>query len=152
MCKQWLGWDKPLLCFCRPEWLASEEPTRCCLTSQRIDQLPSRCLGTRGCSREGLDGGRWILGVGAEVTTSLLGLCSLQLQQPLGLTKPVVLIWGNDAEKLMEFVYKNRKAYVWIELKEPPAWVSTSGLSLASAVTSTLSTSSLKTLKSTFSP
>ncbi|XP_028628235.1 E3 ubiquitin-protein ligase RNF43 [Grammomys surdaster] len=45
-----------------------------------------------------------------------------QLQQPLGLTKPVVLIWGNDAEKLMEFVYKNRKAYVWIELKEPPAW------------------------------
>uniref|UniRef100_D3ZP81 RING-type E3 ubiquitin transferase n=1 Tax=Rattus norvegicus TaxID=10116 RepID=D3ZP81_RAT len=45
-----------------------------------------------------------------------------QLQQPLGLTKPVVLIWGSDAEKLMEFVYKNRKAYVWIELKEPPAW------------------------------
>ncbi|XP_031207895.1 E3 ubiquitin-protein ligase RNF43 [Mastomys coucha] len=44
-----------------------------------------------------------------------------QLQQPLGLTKPVVLIWGHDAEKLMEFVYKNRKAYVWIELKGPPA-------------------------------
>lgn len=87
-----------------------------------------------------------VLGVGAEVTTALLGLCSLQLQQPLGLTKPVVLIWGNDAEKLMEFVYKNRKAYVWIELKEPPAWVSTSGLSLASAVTSTLSTSPLETL------
>ncbi|KAB0395098.1 hypothetical protein E2I00_000097, partial [Balaenoptera physalus] len=45
-----------------------------------------------------------------------------QLQQPLGLTRPVVLIWGNDAEKLMEFVYKNRKAYVRIELKEPPTW------------------------------
>ncbi|XP_045381618.1 E3 ubiquitin-protein ligase RNF43 isoform X2 [Lemur catta] len=45
-----------------------------------------------------------------------------QLQQPLGLTWPVVLIWGNDAEKLMEFVYKNRKAHVRIELKEPPAW------------------------------
>ncbi|XP_004461367.1 E3 ubiquitin-protein ligase RNF43 isoform X1 [Dasypus novemcinctus] len=45
-----------------------------------------------------------------------------QLQQPLGLTWPVVLIWGSDAEKLMEFVYKNRKAHVRIELKEPPAW------------------------------
>lgn len=48
----------------------------------------------------------------------------LQLQQPLGLTWPVVLIWGKDAEKLMEFVYKNRKAHVRIELKEPPTWVS----------------------------
>ncbi|XP_045840531.1 E3 ubiquitin-protein ligase RNF43 isoform X2 [Meles meles] len=46
----------------------------------------------------------------------------LQLQQPLGLTWPVVLIWGQDAEKLMEFVYKNRKAHVRIELKEPPTW------------------------------
>ncbi|XP_025851804.1 E3 ubiquitin-protein ligase RNF43 [Vulpes vulpes] len=45
-----------------------------------------------------------------------------QLQQPLGLTWPVVLIWGNDAEKLMEFVYKNRKAHVRIELKESPTW------------------------------
>ncbi|EHB09550.1 RING finger protein 43 [Heterocephalus glaber] len=45
-----------------------------------------------------------------------------QLQQPLGLTWPVVLIWGNDAVKLMEFVYKNRKAHVRIELKEPLAW------------------------------
>ncbi|XP_061246095.1 E3 ubiquitin-protein ligase RNF43 [Bos javanicus] len=45
-----------------------------------------------------------------------------QLQQPLGLTWPVVLIWGHDAEKLMEFVYKNRKAHVRIELKEPPTW------------------------------
>ncbi|XP_002929443.2 E3 ubiquitin-protein ligase RNF43 isoform X1 [Ailuropoda melanoleuca] len=45
-----------------------------------------------------------------------------QLQQPLGLTWPVVLIWGKDAEKLMEFVYKNRKAHVRIELKEPPTW------------------------------
>ncbi|XP_008055863.1 E3 ubiquitin-protein ligase RNF43 isoform X1 [Carlito syrichta] len=45
-----------------------------------------------------------------------------QLQQPLGLTWPVVLIWGRDAEKLMEFVYKNRKAHVRIELKESPAW------------------------------
>lgn len=36
----------------------------------------------------------------------------------------MVLIWGHDAEKLMEFVYKNRKAHVRIELKEPPTWVS----------------------------
>lgn len=28
----------------------------------------------------------------------------------------------------MEFVYKNRKAHVRIELKEPPAWVSTAAL------------------------
>ena len=55
-------------------------------------------------------------------------LSFLQLQQPLGLTWPVVLIWGNDAEKLMEFVYKNRKAHVRIELQEPPTWVSPSVL------------------------
>lgn len=54
-----------------------------------------------------------------------LDLALLQLQQPLGLTWPVVLIWGKDAEKLMEFVYKNRKAHVRIELKEPQKWVST---------------------------
>lgn len=54
----------------------------------------------------------------------LWSLCFPQLQQPLGLTWPVVLIWGNDAEKLMEFVYKNRKAHVRIELKESPTWVS----------------------------
>ena len=40
----------------------------------------------------------------------------------------MVLIWGHDAEKLMEFVYKNRKAHVRIELKEPPTWVSGPGL------------------------
>lgn len=57
-----------------------------------------------------------------------MGIFLLQLQQPLGLTWPVVLIWGNDAEKLMEFVYKNRKAHVRIELKEPPTWVSTASL------------------------
>lgn len=90
-------------------------------------------------------GGRQGSWGGSRSQIALLGLCSLQLQQPLGLTKPVVLIWGHDAEKLMEFVYKNRKAYVWIELKEPPAGVSTSGLSLVSAVTSTLSTSPLET-------
>lgn len=63
---------------------------------------------------------------GAEVRTQppSWALPLLQLQQPLGLTWPVVLIWGHDAEKLMEFVYKNRKAHVRIELKEPPTWVS----------------------------
>ncbi|XP_028938530.1 E3 ubiquitin-protein ligase RNF43 [Ornithorhynchus anatinus] len=45
-----------------------------------------------------------------------------QLQQPLGLRWPVVLIWDRDAEKLMEFVYKNRKALVRIELKELSTW------------------------------
>lgn len=75
----------------------------------------------------------WFLGE-AEVTRILVEFCSLQLQQPLGLTWPVVLIWGKDAEKLMEFVYKNRKAHVRIELKEPPAWVSTPGLRLASVL------------------
>uniref|UniRef100_A0A9L0IH29 E3 ubiquitin-protein ligase RNF43 n=1 Tax=Equus asinus TaxID=9793 RepID=A0A9L0IH29_EQUAS len=62
-------------------------------------------------------------GEGEVRTQQLLwALSLLQLQQPLGLTWPVVLIWGNDAEKLMEFVYKNRKAHVRIELKEPPTW------------------------------
>lgn len=67
---------------------------------------------------------------GEEVRTQqpLWAFSFLQLQQPLGLTWPVVLIWGNDAEKLMEFVYKNRKAHVRIELKEPPTWVSTPAL------------------------
>lgn len=96
---------------------------------------------SRVFQERGLDGGRSGSWGSSRNQTALLGLYSLQLQQPLGLTKPVVLIWGSDAAKLMEFVYKNRKAYVWIELKEPPAGVSTSGLSLASATTSTLSTS-----------
>lgn len=67
---------------------------------------------------------------GEEVRTQqpLWAFSLPQLQQPLGLTWPVVLIWGNDAEKLMEFVYKNRKAHVRIELKEPPTWVSTPDL------------------------
>ncbi|XP_014646358.1 PREDICTED: E3 ubiquitin-protein ligase RNF43 isoform X2 [Ceratotherium simum simum] len=59
---------------------------------------------------------------GVRTQQPLWALFLLQLQQPLGLTWPVVLIWGNDAEKLMEFVYKNRKAHVRIELKEPPTW------------------------------
>lgn len=70
-------------------------------------------------------------GEGEVRTQQLLwALSLLQLQQPLGLTWPVVLIWGNDAEKLMEFVYKNRKAHVRIELKEPPTWVSTPDLQI----------------------
>lgn len=68
------------------------------------------------------------LGDGEARTQPRLCPFALQLQQPLGLTWPVVLIWGQDAEKLMEFVYKNRKAHVRIELKEPPAWVSTAAL------------------------
>lgn len=53
-----------------------------------------------------------------------LSLCvSLQLRKPRGLSQPVVLIRGHDAELLMGVVNKNREAHVKIEVKEPPAWV-----------------------------
>ncbi|XP_019362292.1 PREDICTED: E3 ubiquitin-protein ligase RNF43 [Gavialis gangeticus] len=45
-----------------------------------------------------------------------------QLRKPRGLSQPVVLIWGHDAELLMGVVNKNREAHVKIEVKEPPAW------------------------------
>lgn len=82
-----------------------------------------------GVLEEGLARGRQSdRGQRSQDTAAPVGTFLLQLQQPLGLTWPVVLIWGNDAEKLMEFVYKNRKAHVRIELKEPPTWVSTASL------------------------
>uniref|UniRef100_A0A8C5QZF6 E3 ubiquitin-protein ligase RNF43 n=1 Tax=Leptobrachium leishanense TaxID=445787 RepID=A0A8C5QZF6_9ANUR len=46
-----------------------------------------------------------------------------QLQQPAGLNQPVVLIWGTDAERLMEVVNKNREALVKIEVQEQPKWL-----------------------------
>ncbi|NXV07532.1 RNF43 ligase, partial [Cettia cetti] len=45
-----------------------------------------------------------------------------QLRKPRGLSQPVVLIRGHDAELLMGVVNKNREAHVKIEIKEPPAW------------------------------
>uniref|UniRef100_A0A8C8RF51 E3 ubiquitin-protein ligase RNF43 n=1 Tax=Pelusios castaneus TaxID=367368 RepID=A0A8C8RF51_9SAUR len=45
-----------------------------------------------------------------------------QLKEPRGLSQPVVLIWGHDAELLMGVVNKNREAHVKIEVKEQPAW------------------------------
>ncbi|XP_074870113.1 E3 ubiquitin-protein ligase RNF43 [Carettochelys insculpta] len=45
-----------------------------------------------------------------------------QLRKPWGLSQPVVLIWGHDAELLMGVVNKNREAHVKIEVKEQPAW------------------------------
>ncbi|XP_039241625.1 E3 ubiquitin-protein ligase RNF43 [Pipra filicauda] len=45
-----------------------------------------------------------------------------QLRKPRGLSQPVVLIRGHDAEQLMSVVNKNREAHVKIEVKEPPAW------------------------------
>ncbi|KAM8975839.1 E3 ubiquitin-protein ligase RNF43 [Pelodytes ibericus] len=46
-----------------------------------------------------------------------------QLQQPAGLNQPVVLIWGHDAERLMDVVNKNREAHVKIEVQEQPKWL-----------------------------
>ncbi|XP_018101711.1 E3 ubiquitin-protein ligase RNF43 [Xenopus laevis] len=46
-----------------------------------------------------------------------------QLQQPAGINQPVVLIWGPDAEKLMEVVNKNKEALVKIEVQEQPKWL-----------------------------
>lgn len=54
---------------------------------------------------------------------SLTTFVSLQLKKPRGLSQPVVLIRGHDAELLMGVVNKNREAHVKIEVKEPPAWV-----------------------------
>ncbi|XP_033028294.1 E3 ubiquitin-protein ligase RNF43 isoform X1 [Lacerta agilis] len=45
-----------------------------------------------------------------------------QLRNPRGLSHPVVLIWGHDAELLMGVVNKNREARVKIEVKEMAAW------------------------------
>ncbi|XP_039363515.1 E3 ubiquitin-protein ligase RNF43 [Mauremys reevesii] len=45
-----------------------------------------------------------------------------QLRKPRGLSQPVVLIRGHDAELLMGVVNKNREAHVKIEVKEQPAW------------------------------
>ncbi|XP_029468676.1 E3 ubiquitin-protein ligase RNF43 isoform X2 [Rhinatrema bivittatum] len=45
-----------------------------------------------------------------------------QLQEAMGLTHPVVLIWGHDAELLMEMVNNNQEAQVKIEVKEQPKW------------------------------
>ncbi|KAE8622451.1 hypothetical protein XENTR_v10005247 [Xenopus tropicalis] len=46
-----------------------------------------------------------------------------QLQQPAGINQPVVLIWGPDAEKLMDVVNKNKEALVKIEVQEQPKWL-----------------------------
>ncbi|CAM4668062.1 unnamed protein product [Lepidochelys olivacea] len=45
-----------------------------------------------------------------------------QLRKPRGLSQPVVLIRGHDAELLMGVVNKNREAHVKIEVKQQPAW------------------------------
>ncbi|XP_053313238.1 E3 ubiquitin-protein ligase RNF43 [Spea bombifrons] len=45
-----------------------------------------------------------------------------RLKQPAGLNQPVVLIWGPDAERLMDVVNKNREALVKIEVQEQPKW------------------------------
>ncbi|XP_063154878.1 E3 ubiquitin-protein ligase RNF43 isoform X2 [Candoia aspera] len=45
-----------------------------------------------------------------------------QLGKPRGLSHPVVLIWGHNAELLMRVVNNNREAHVKIEVKEMPAW------------------------------
>ncbi|XP_030078450.1 E3 ubiquitin-protein ligase RNF43 [Microcaecilia unicolor] len=45
-----------------------------------------------------------------------------QLQEAMGLTHPVVLIWGRDAELLMEMVSIYQEAQVKIEVKEQPKW------------------------------
>lgn len=55
--------------------------------------------------------------------SAIIVFVSLQLRKPRGLSQPVVLIRGHDAELLMGVVNKNREAHVKIEVKEPPAWV-----------------------------
>ncbi|XP_068126146.1 E3 ubiquitin-protein ligase RNF43 [Hyperolius riggenbachi] len=45
-----------------------------------------------------------------------------QLQQPEGLSQPVVLLRGQDAERLMNLVHNNTEAIVKIEVLEQPKW------------------------------
>ncbi|KAM9320284.1 E3 ubiquitin-protein ligase RNF43 [Gastrophryne carolinensis] len=45
-----------------------------------------------------------------------------KLQQPAGLSKPVVLLRGQDAEQLMNLVHNNTEAIVRIEILEQPKW------------------------------
>ncbi|XP_072284649.1 E3 ubiquitin-protein ligase RNF43 isoform X2 [Pyxicephalus adspersus] len=46
-----------------------------------------------------------------------------QLQQPAGLSQPVVLLQGHDAERLMNLVHNNTEARVIIEVLEQPKWL-----------------------------
>ncbi|XP_069470941.1 E3 ubiquitin-protein ligase RNF43 isoform X2 [Ambystoma mexicanum] len=46
----------------------------------------------------------------------------IQLQEPTAMAQPVILIWGHDAERLMDVVNNNREAQVKIEVKELPKW------------------------------
>jgi len=78
--------------------------------------------------QEASGGARHAGGAGAVLVSgcsgpSLTVFVSLQLRKPRGLSQPVVLIRGHDAELLMGVVNKNREAHVKIEVKEPPAWV-----------------------------
>ncbi|XP_078535612.1 E3 ubiquitin-protein ligase RNF43 isoform X1 [Lissotriton helveticus] len=46
----------------------------------------------------------------------------IQLQESTAMVQPVILIWGPDAERLMDVVNNNREAQVKIEVKEQPKW------------------------------
>lgn len=73
--------------------------------------------------RNGRAWGAGIVFVSGCSGSALTVFVSLQLRKPRGLSQPVVLIRGHDAELLMGVVNKNREAHVKIEVKEPPAWV-----------------------------
>uniref|UniRef100_A0A663MQE8 RING-type E3 ubiquitin transferase n=1 Tax=Athene cunicularia TaxID=194338 RepID=A0A663MQE8_ATHCN len=74
-----------------------------------------------GGPRRTLQGARTVLVSGCSGPSPTV-FVSLQLRKPRGLSQPVVLIRGHDAELLMGVVNKNREAHVKIEVKEPPAW------------------------------
>uniref|UniRef100_A0A8C5TE23 RING-type E3 ubiquitin transferase n=1 Tax=Malurus cyaneus samueli TaxID=2593467 RepID=A0A8C5TE23_9PASS len=105
----------PCLSLANKAKLAGERGARAILfditdDESAADQVWTPCLGSAtilvsGCSR-----------------SALMVFVSLQLRKPRGLSQPVVLIRGHDAELLMGVVNKNREAHVKIEVKEPPAW------------------------------
>uniref|UniRef100_A0A8D2IV32 RING-type E3 ubiquitin transferase n=1 Tax=Varanus komodoensis TaxID=61221 RepID=A0A8D2IV32_VARKO len=106
----------PCLSLANKAKLAGERGARAILfditdDQSAADQVSRRLRGRRG----GLPARR-------GVRSCIFGVVSPQLRRPRGLSQPVVLIWGHDAELLMGVVNNNREAHVKIEVKEAPAW------------------------------
>ncbi|KAM4701698.1 E3 ubiquitin-protein ligase RNF43 isoform 2-T2 [Discoglossus pictus] len=101
---------------------SEDEPTKpgfiAIVKLEAPDRDPQPCLSLANKAR--LAGERGANAILFDITNDRGALS--QLQQPAGLSKPVVLIWGQDAEKLMDVVNHDREAHVKIEVQEQPKW------------------------------
>uniref|UniRef100_A0A8C0AXA5 RING-type E3 ubiquitin transferase n=1 Tax=Buteo japonicus TaxID=224669 RepID=A0A8C0AXA5_9AVES len=111
----------PCLSLANKAKLAGERGARAILFDITDDESAADQVQTPLILSMFLEGGRIVL-VSGYSGPSLTVFASLQLRKPRGLSQPVVLIRGHDAELLMGVVNKNREAHVKIEVKEPPAW------------------------------